>query len=225
MLRLCSSLVLGLALAAPVHAEAGDLRGPAQVIDGDTIRVATPGGPAVVRLHGIDAPERDQTCADAEGAARDCGASATAALDQLIGARPVTCQAVDIDRYDRVVARCRVGGTDLGGALVAEEQAWAYAAYSIEHVAAENAARAAGRGVWAGQAQAPWDWRAARRTAAAERATERCDIKGNISARGHIYHLPGSRSYDRTGIDADKGERWFCSEEQALAAGWRAPQG
>lgn len=49
-----------------------------------------------------------------------------------------------------------------------------------------------------------------------------CQIKGNVSGSGKIYHLPGSDSYDRTIIDESKGERWFCTEEQARAAGWRA---
>ena len=49
-----------------------------------------------------------------------------------------------------------------------------------------------------------------------------CQIKGNISGSGKIYHLPGSDSYDRTKIDESKGERWFCTEEEARAAGWRA---
>lgn len=50
-----------------------------------------------------------------------------------------------------------------------------------------------------------------------------CRIKGNINLRGEkIYHLPGDRDYDRTRIDLARGERWFCSEEQARQAGWRA---
>jgi endonuclease YncB( thermonuclease family) len=52
-----------------------------------------------------------------------------------------------------------------------------------------------------------------------------CLIKGNISANGKIYHLPGSDSYDRTQIDESKGERWFCSEAEARAAGWRPAAG
>ena len=50
----------------------------------------------------------------------------------------------------------------------------------------------------------------------------RCDIKGNINSNGErIYHLPGGQYYDRTKIDQARGERWFCTEEKALAAGWR----
>lgn len=49
-----------------------------------------------------------------------------------------------------------------------------------------------------------------------------CLIKGNISSQGEkIYHVPGGASYNRTVIDPELGEQWFCSEEEAVAAGWR----
>lgn len=49
-----------------------------------------------------------------------------------------------------------------------------------------------------------------------------CRIKGNISSSGEkIYHLPGCGSYDKTAIDESRGERWFCAEDEAVAAGWR----
>ncbi len=50
-----------------------------------------------------------------------------------------------------------------------------------------------------------------------------CLIKGNISPGGRIYHVPGSDSYDKTRIDEARGERWFCTEAEARAAGWRPP--
>ncbi|WDR07570.1 hypothetical protein PSQ90_14990 [Devosia rhodophyticola] len=49
-----------------------------------------------------------------------------------------------------------------------------------------------------------------------------CNIKGNVSTRGErIYHVPGQRYYNQTRISASHGERWFCSEAEARAAGWR----
>lgn len=49
-----------------------------------------------------------------------------------------------------------------------------------------------------------------------------CVIKGNISRTGErIYHVPGQRDYDKTIITESKGERWFCTEAEAVAAGWR----
>lgn len=52
----------------------------------------------------------------------------------------------------------------------------------------------------------------------------KCLIKGNINSKGKkIYHVPGSPSYESTKIDTTNGERWFCTEYEAQAAGWSAP--
>nr|WP_317186525.1 hypothetical protein [Devosia sp. BK] len=64
-------------------------------------------------------------------------------------------------------------------------------------------------------------WVAAVGPSSAQEGSE-CNIKGNISTRGErIYHLPGQKYYDETRISASHGERWFCSEQEARAAGWR----
>lgn len=53
-----------------------------------------------------------------------------------------------------------------------------------------------------------------------------CKIKGNINSKGEkIYHMPGGRWYEKTKIDDDDGERWFCTEEEAEQAGWRKAGG
>jgi hypothetical protein len=45
-------------------------------------------------------------------------------------------------------------------------------------------------------------------------------IKGNVAKSGErMYHVPGGTFYDRTKIDEGTGERWFCTEEEAQAAG------
>lgn len=48
-----------------------------------------------------------------------------------------------------------------------------------------------------------------------------CMIKGNISANGKIYHVPGGKTYESVRINLRSGERWFCSREDAERAGWR----
>jgi hypothetical protein len=50
-----------------------------------------------------------------------------------------------------------------------------------------------------------------------------CRIKGNISISSgeRIYHVPGQHFYESTKISPRYGERWFCTEEEARAAGWR----
>jgi hypothetical protein len=79
-------------------------------------------------------------------------------------------------------------------------------------------------GIWSGSATPAWQYRADRWHRAANRAEgpRGCPIKGNVTANGRIYHLPWSPWYDRINMDGTKGKRWFCSEAEAMAAGWRA---
>jgi len=50
-----------------------------------------------------------------------------------------------------------------------------------------------------------------------------CRIKRNVNQTGErIYFLQGDRNYARVRMDRGAGKRWFCSEDQAIAAGWRA---
>ena len=50
-----------------------------------------------------------------------------------------------------------------------------------------------------------------------------CSVKGNISINSgeRIYHVPGQRYYAETIVRGEYGERYFCSEMVARAAGWR----
>lgn len=201
------------------------LSGPAQVIDGDTLDV----GGVRVRLHGIDAPESAQTCL-AGGERWRCGQRATRALRNRIDSRTVACEERDRGHYGRMVAVCRLGGSDLNAWMVSEGWALAYRRFSREYEAEEASAKAARRGLWRGDFVAPWDWRTGERLKAVRRETKNdtgqdtaeCRIKGNISGKGaRIYHVPGGRYYERTGINPSRGERWFCTEPEARAAGWR----
>jgi endonuclease YncB( thermonuclease family) len=121
------------------------------VIDADTIEIHG----QRIRLHGIDAPEGGQTCLDAAGRNWRCGQRAALALQDLIGRSTVTCDERDVDRYGRIVGRCLVGDLD----IVAQGLALAYRHYSRDYVAAEDQARSAGRGMWAGSFEPPWEWR------------------------------------------------------------------
>ncbi|TJZ85601.1 thermonuclease family protein [Paracoccus hibiscisoli] len=230
-IRLTRSFVtLSLSVAALIlgHAppgQAADLPSPlqagaAEVVDADGLRLQG----VVIRLHGIDAPEHDQTCQNAEGAIWRCGETATDRLAQMIADTMVTCRELDRDRYDRSVARCEAAGVDLAEAMVAEGLAWAYLRYSDTYAPVETVARQQGFGIWSGVNQPAWEYRAIRRADTSD--APECRIKGNISQSGdRIYHLPDSRSYAATRISEAKGERWFCSEEEARTAGWRAPRG
>lgn len=138
-----------------------EIVGRASVIDADTIEVHG----QRIRLHGIDAPEKDQPCFDASGVSYRCGQKAALALDEFIGISPVQCRERDKDRYGRTVADCSVRGEDIEMWLVRSGHAMAYRKYSSDYIAAEQEARNAKRGIWAGRAQPPWEWRRSLREA------------------------------------------------------------
>ena len=223
-----------------------DVAGRATITDGDTLRI----GDVRVRLHGIDAPESGQRCEDGGGKLYPCAGRAANALAAKIGRGTVTCRPEDMDRYGRTVAVCLLTSTgeDLNAFMVASGWALAYRTYSTAYVDEEAAAKSTRRGLWQGRFVAPWDYRGGERLARlvprtsstpppaaltpaggaapnAAPAAGPCLIKGNISESGRIYHMPGSRWYERTKISPGKGERWFCTEDEARAAGWRAPRG
>ena len=146
------------------------LIGRASVIDGDTLEIHG----QRIRIWGIDAPESRQACTLA-GETYRCGQVAALHLSELIGAQPVTCIPHGRpDRYRRIVARCNVTAAckdadctnatfrrDLGGWMVAAGWAVDFPRYSDgEHAEQQFEAREARKGLWAGEFQMPWEWRA-----------------------------------------------------------------
>lgn len=194
------------------------ISGAPRVIDGDTIDVDG----QRIRIHGIDAPESAQNCAR-DGVTWLCGQEAGARLRALVRGAQVKCEAIDKDRYGRIVGKCFANGADVGAEMVSEGLALAYRQYSTDYVQAEASAKAAQRGMWAGEFVEPWNWRRGDRlTRTPANDNNGCNIKGNISRSGdRIYHMPGGAYYGRTRIDQSKGERMFCSEAEAKEAGWR----
>lgn len=198
---------------------------PVRVVDGDTLDL----GGDRVRLYGIDAPEAGQTC-DRDGSPWPCGRAATDALTAFLAGRPVACVQIERDRYGRAVSTCQADGADLGDWMVRSGWAVEFDRYSDgRYAAAETEAVAARSGIHSGAFTVPADWRAqtpVEEVAASYKSAGDCRIKGNINAEGErIYHSPGMRSYGPTRIDEAAGERWFCSEAEATASGWRAPRG
>ncbi len=194
---------------------AATLEGRARVVDGDTLELDG----RRVRLFGIDAPELNQTC-DRGGVAWTCGEAARSALGRMVSGKRLVCGVRDIDRYGRDVAICSVGGRDVGALMVRQGMAVAHRRYSDMYVTEEAAARAEGAGIWASAHVAPETHRQQGRVQAVPNPD--CAIKGNIGAQGRrIYHLPGQADYAATRINEAKGERWFCTEAEARAAGFR----
>ncbi|MCO4841262.1 MAG: thermonuclease family protein, partial [Rhodobacteraceae bacterium] len=85
----------------------------------------------------------------------------------------------------------------------------------------EKAALVAERGIHGFTLESPARYRV-NRTPGRTAPDPNCAIKGNISSSGkRIYHVAGQRFYEQTGINTNKGERWFCSADEAVKAGWR----
>jgi endonuclease YncB( thermonuclease family) len=202
-------------------ADVDQVTGVAEVIDGDTLLI----GETTIRLFGIDAPEAGQSCPRAKGGDWACGNRATEALGAMVEEREITCWIVGEDDYDRRLGTCHTAGPDgleINERLVSDGYAWAFVRYSDVYAAAERAARDAGLGVWQAAATPPWEYRAVRWEVAEHQAPQGCPIKGKIAAGERIYNMPWSRWYGRAKVNEARGERWFCSEREALDAGWRA---
>lgn len=133
----------------------------ARVVDGDTIQLT-------VRFQGVDTPETHpemQQCKDAEGKFYDCGKEATKALRKLIGKKRVRCVLEpEVGKYGRAIGYCYLpDGTDLNRWMVQQGHGLAHRKYSKKYVVDEEKARAAKRGVHAGEYIPPWEWRKGKR--------------------------------------------------------------
>ena len=195
------------------------------VVDGDTIEVRMGGGRVErVRYIGIDTPETVHPSKPVQ-----CfGKEASAKNRELVEGREVALERdiTDRDKYGRLLRYVYVSDVFVNGALVRGGYAHAYpyppdVRYEAQFREDERLAREEGVGLWSGvcdthvSTPAPvYDPDPTSR--------QGCIIKGNVSASGDkIYHVPSCKSYDKTVITEDKGERWFCTEEDALEAGWR----
>lgn len=217
-----AALTAAVASATPAGAAQPGFSGRVKVVDGDTFDV----GDVRVRLFGVDAPEQGQTCRVPRGASWNCGAWVTDEVRARYQGRRVHCERLDTDRYGRAVARCSLGGADIGRQLVTEGLAFAYRDYSLDYDLDEKRAAVRGVGLHGAQVQRPSDFRAETgrlaQSAAPAEAPGGCVIKGNVSSKGErIFHVPGQKYYAKTRINPAKGERMFCSEAEARRAGWR----
>ena len=223
----------------PAMAAAADITGVPKIHDGDQVVI----GSARIRLRGIDAPALDQLCLNNAGERWTCGVAARDELIHHTDKKSWTCHVERTDRRGRNVAKCEVDGEDIQKWLVASGWALAYVRFSHDYEADEKAAREAKAGMWQGAFIAPWDWRvrnnktvilgAAKPPANAHAIllasasgpvapSPECTIKGNVNSAGEcIYHTPKSRWYAQIKMQVTKGTRWFCSVEDAEAAGCR----
>jgi endonuclease YncB( thermonuclease family) len=213
--------------------------------DGGTLQLAG----TTYRLDGIDAPELDQICVDDHADPWACGVEARDRLAKLTAKREVRCRDLGADPTTgkRRIGICTVDGetASLNAMLVREGFALDLEpAAKGRFKADEAAAREAPAGLWKGCFAAPAEFRRWQKTAALLGASCRsdkdhelreilfpdattmppgCPIKAVLAARARVtgnvgvYHLQGCRSYAGT----TKPNRWFCSEDDAQAAGFR----
>lgn len=195
-----------------------ELHGHARVIDGDSLRVAG----VELRLVGIDAPEHSQTCQRGE-LDWHCGHAATKALRKLVNGREIRCVFNAFDRYDRGLASCYAGATELNAEMLRLGMAVAYRTENMTYSQAQAQAKSKRHGLWRSRFVLPSKWRQSKR---ARIEVERsCAVKGNVNRDGEkIYHLPSSTSYRKVRIDRAQGDRCFNDETAAREAGFRAPR-
>ena len=144
-----------------------------QVIDGDTV-VAQLGEKSVrIRLAEIDAPEIGQPW----------GLNAKKALEAKVLGSSVSLEVIDVDRYDRLVARLNLDNRQINRELVSEGHAWVYRRYMRDESLLVNETVASKNkiGLWATGSQiAPWEWRRGNRSErvnSARKVNRSCDEK------------------------------------------------
>jgi micrococcal nuclease len=197
------------------------------IVDGDTLKVRVGGRTERVRVIGIDTPEL---------ASDECFAQqASSRMQSLVQGKRVRLVAdptqANRDRYDRLLRHVLLAdGRSVAQLLIAggygREYTYDRAYYGqAAYRKAQATAQDAHLGIWSSgcavAAPAPL-------VSSGSSPSDTCanpTIKGNISSEGErIYHVPGGQFYAVTKISTAKGERWFCTEEQARAAGWRASE-
>jgi len=192
-----------------------------RVIDGDTIEIEEG---EKVRYIGIDTPET----VDPRKPVQCFGVEASNKNKELVGDKMVRLEKdiTDRDKYNRLLRYVWVDDVFINLELVKQGFAYSYSyppdiKYQELFVKAQQEAREANRGLWN---SCPAVVPVQTETSASQEKNPdgSCLIKGNISSSGEkIYHLPGCGSYEKTKIDEARGEKWFCTESEAVAAGWR----
>ena len=215
------------------------------VRDASTLQLAD----VTYRLDGIDAPAFDQICIDEHADAWTCGVEARDQLAKLIDNREVRCEDLGADPgyKKRHIGICTVEGetVSLNQLLVRQGFALNFEPSAKARFKEDEAgAKDNRRGLWKGCFVAPQEFRHGRKDGALLGGSCRtdkdreirgvlfpedaamppgCSIKGKFAVRarftGHVgvYHLQGCRSYPAL----TKPDRWFCSEEDAQAGGFR----
>ena len=202
----------------PSFASAKPIEGRAQALTGDTLRI----GATTVRLAGVEAPEAEQRCGQG-GRQWKCGAAAQQALSRAVGSQRIRCTPEGTDSAGLTLAYCTAGDTDINGELVRKGHVFAEQSFFARYASQEREARSAKAGLWVGgEAERPSEYRAKVWEEAKRRAPDGCPIKGLVRDGDRVYVLPGAPDYERGRVQTSRGGRWFCSEQDAQSAGFKA---
>lgn len=213
-----------------------------EVIDGATIRVDTGSQTVTVRYLGIAAPGA------AEDGGDDLQERALLFNRHLVQDTAVELEkgVVNVDPFGRLLRYVYVNGemvnlTLLTNGLATVDSFPPDFEHRTSFLIAEESAKRDQRGLWKGRPAATQE---AKPTEVPrfgggtlpvppgfKAGSAVCDysgtsdalIKGNVdSATGeHVYHVPGGFFYETTVVDQNKGDRWLCTEAEAVAAGWK----
>ncbi len=192
----------------------------ATVINGETLRVNN----TLIRLEGVEAPDRSQSC-QGQGKKRwKCGEMAQVALERLTRGKTLKCQVGPTpDALGRLNGTCALeDGRDVGALLVEGGHVFSTSSYFGGYAVQENEAKRQKLSIWANDIERPAEYRAKLWDSAKLTAPEGCPIKGTVTSAGKLYVLPWSSEYAKATVRPQRGERWFCSEGEAQAAGWRS---
>lgn len=131
------------------------IQSPARVLTADTLEI----NGVRMQLFGIDAPEMNQSCANAKGRSYRCGQEAANWLKGWITGYNLDCQIMGRAANGNYVGVCSLGDYDLGAALVNAGWAVANREESEIYVPYEDEARTKRNGLWSGRFYKPKDWR------------------------------------------------------------------
>ena len=201
----------------PAETASGEVTGRATAFAGDTLRVAG----TLVRLKGIEAPEARQPCLKSNGRRWSCGLEAKDGLNRLVRGKTVTCSVSGAGVQGPPLASCATGDIDIAAEMVRIGLVFAETGLFRSFASEQDAAKAAKAGLWQGEAERPAEWRQRLWDEAKRQAPDGCPIKGYVRGSGRTYVLPWSNDYQSGKLRTVKGERWFCTEEEALAAGFK----
>ncbi|MEZ5936524.1 MAG: thermonuclease family protein [Alphaproteobacteria bacterium] len=188
------------------------------VIDGDTLQVEG----EMFDLAGIDAPELGQLCRKNDHT-WPCGEHAAWALHKLVDVGDFACMPWTNGEERSPAGRdhlfCHQGDHDLAEIMIRDGYATANGGTFPTYLGAEDDARNASLGIWAGKFDRPSVWRAERDPAM---TVSPCPIRGIRDEDGNpVFYVPTDPGYDRLRLAGKVVEKRFCSEEEAAREGWR----